>query len=64
MFSICFLEAISGTTPPYNVCKSICEDMTLDSASLPLTTTAAAVSSHELSIAHIFISFKTIPLLV
>ena len=27
MFSICFLEAISGTTPPYNVCKSICEDM-------------------------------------
>src|SRR5699024_6474809 len=43
-----------GTTPPYSLCRSIWDEMMLDSTSLPLCTTAAAVSSHELSIARIF----------
>ena len=51
------LDAISGTTPPYSVCSAICEEITLDNTSLPFFTTAAAVSSQELSIARISKSF-------
>jgi len=57
-FSICFLDAISGTTPPYTVCSAIWEYITLDNTSLPFLTTAAAVSSQELSIARIVTSFS------
>ena len=53
IFSMCFLEAISGTTPPYNLCSSIWDDMILDNMVLPFFTTEAAVSSQELSIARI-----------
>ena len=53
-------DAISGTTPPYNVCNAICDEITLDNTSLPFLTTAAAVSSQELSIARIKTSFSAI----
>lgn len=42
-----------GTTPPYNLCRSICDEIMFERTFLPLWTTAAAVSSHELSIAKI-----------
>ena len=48
--SICRLDATSGTTPPNFLCSAICVFITLDKTSLPSFTTAAAVSSHELSI--------------
>ena len=49
--------AISGTTPPYNLCSSICVATTELIISLPSRMIAAAVSSQELSIARISISF-------
>ena len=49
MASVCAREAISGTTPPYSLCISICEATTLESSVRPSSTTAAAVSSQELS---------------
>src|SRR5207244_8354897 len=42
--------ATSGTTPPKRACRSIWLDTTEDSTSEPLATTAAAVSSHDVSI--------------
>ena len=56
IFSICFREAISGTTPPYNLCNSICEEITFDNTILPFFTTAAAVSSQDDSIPNIKVS--------
>ena len=47
--SVCAREAISGTTPPYSLCISTCEATTLESSVRPSSTTAAAVSSQELS---------------
>ena len=55
--SIWFLDAISGTTPPYFSCIGICVSITFDNISLPFFTTEAAVSSQELSIAKINVSF-------
>ena len=60
--SMCFLDATSGTTPPNFVCISIWEDIIFDKTSLPLTTTAAAVSSQLLSIANIIFLSIFIPL--
>src|SRR5262245_34619072 len=42
-------EASSGTTPPYGRCTSSCPCTQLDAISRPSRTTAAAISSHELS---------------
>ena len=56
MFSRCFLDATSGTTPPNLLCMSIWLDMMFDRTSRPFLTTAAEVSSHEVSIASINIS--------
>src|SRR5438552_4225457 len=42
--------AISGTTPPKRAWRSTWLDTTEDSTAAPLATTAAAVSSHEVSI--------------
>src|SRR6267143_3057000 len=43
-------EASSGTTPPYGAWIASCEATTLESTRRPSASTAAAVSSHELSI--------------
>ena len=43
----CSRDASSGTTPPYFACIVICEATTLERMTLPFSTTAAAVSSHE-----------------
>src|SRR5205814_5165560 len=43
-------EASSGTTPPYGAWSASCEATTLDRIRRPSVRTAAAVSSHELSI--------------
>ena len=43
--SIWFLEAISGTTPPYFSCIGICVSIIFDNISLPFFTTANEVSS-------------------
>src|SRR5215470_3099517 len=43
-------EASSGTTPPYGACTSSCEATMLASTLRPPSTTAAAVSSQEVSI--------------
>ena len=51
--SMCRREAISGTTPPYSACVAICVSTTLDKIFRPSSMTAAAVSSHEDSIASI-----------
>src|SRR4030042_1941498 len=48
------LLAISGTTPPHFLCRSTCEEITLDLILL-FSMTAAEVSSHEVSIARICI---------
>src|SRR5437867_1957847 len=48
--SRCRRDASSGTTPPYGPWTSSCEATTLDRMRRPSTSTAAAVSSHELSI--------------
>src|SRR5919202_3559280 len=42
--------AISGTTPPYRAWRSTWLDTTDDSTVVPSATTAAAVSSHDVSI--------------
>src|SRR6267142_1473714 len=42
-------EASSGTTPPYGAWIASCEATTLESTRRPSARTAAAVSSHELS---------------
>jgi hypothetical protein len=52
---MCCLEAISGTTPPYSLCISICEEILLDKISFPSFNTAMEVSSQELSIPKIII---------
>src|SRR5215471_2763065 len=43
-------DASSGTTPPYGAWIASCEATTLDRMRRPSASTAAAVSSHELSI--------------
>ena len=48
--SRCLRDAISGTTPPNFLCISIWVEMIFDKISRPSLTTAAAVSSHEVSI--------------
>ena len=53
MFSQCRLEAISGTTPPYLRCSSTWVEMTEERIFRPFSTTAAAVSSQELSMPRI-----------
>src|SRR5215470_17687287 len=55
IFSRCSREASSGTTPPYFSCVAICEAMTFEWTLTPSSMTAAAVSSHELSIPRISI---------
>src|SRR5262245_38398255 len=55
IFSRCSREASSGTTPPYFLCVAICEAMTFERTLTPSSMTAAAVSSHELSIPRISI---------
>ena len=47
------LEAISGTTPPYFAWMSAWELTTFERISPPAVTTAAAVSSQEVSIPRI-----------
>ena len=49
----CSREASSGTTPPYLPCVESCEATTDDNTRTPSSTTAAAVSSHDDSIAKI-----------
>ncbi len=51
MASMCLREAISGTTPPYLLWTAIWEAMTFDSMMRPSRTTAAAVSSQDVSMA-------------
>src|SRR2546422_4337110 len=46
----CSRVANSGTTPPYSACSWICEETTLDNTR-PARTTAALVSSQEVSMA-------------
>src|SRR4030065_372008 len=53
MVFICCLEATSGLTPPNGACKSIWEATTLERIRRPSSTTAAAVSSQEVSIPRI-----------
>ena len=51
--SMCALDAISGTTPPYSLCVSICDATMFEriaNISSLYSTIAALVSSHELSI--------------
>ena len=64
IFTICFRDAISGTTPPNFRCTGICVDMIFDKIVLPPRRTAAAVSSQLDSMANVrqfSSSFKTIP---
>src|SRR6266536_3482022 len=53
MTSMCMREATSGNTPPYWACLAACEATMLDRIVLPSATTAAAVSSQEVSMARI-----------
>ena len=46
--SVCRREATSGTTPPNCACSSFCDE-TIDERTRPASTTAALVSSHEVS---------------
>ena len=46
-------DATSGTTPPKRACSSSCEATTLERISPSALTTAAAVSSHDVSIPRI-----------
>ena len=55
-FSQCLREAISGTTPPYCLCSSTCEETTLERISVWFLAMLAAVSSQELSIPNISIA--------
>ena len=50
--SLCFLDAISGTTPPYFSCIGNCESIILDNISLPFLTIATDVSTQLDSITH------------
>src|SRR5262249_8931209 len=50
MVAMCWREATSGTTPPYAACTSTCEATTSERTLRPSSTTAAAVSSQEVSI--------------
>ena len=56
--SMCFLEASSGTTPPYGWCKAIWDDITDDKTFVPSITTDAAVSSQDVSMPRIFKCLK------
>src|SRR5574341_731087 len=47
---MCMREATSANTPPYCACLAACEAMTFDKMVVPSATTAAAVSSQEVSI--------------
>ena len=47
-FFKCSRAASSGTTPPYSACSLICEETVLDNTT-PSRTTAALVSSQEVS---------------
>src|SRR5512135_2488899 len=49
MVLICCREATSGNTPPNWACRSICDATTLDKMTRSSSTTAAAVSSQEVS---------------
>src|SRR5687768_6673214 len=51
-FRKCSRAANSGTTPPYSACNFTCDETTF-ARTTPSTTTAALVSSQELSIAKI-----------
>src|SRR5438552_5314807 len=51
----CWREATSGTTPPYWAWTRTCEATTSERTRRPSSTTAAAVSSHEVSIPRTFI---------
>src|SRR2546423_14042008 len=52
----CSREASSGTTPPYGWCVVNCEKTTLEAVCSPERTTAAAVSSLELSMPRMYTS--------
>src|SRR5438067_6544748 len=52
----CSREASSGTTPPYGWCVVNCEKTTLEAVCSPERTTAAAVSSQELSMPRMYTS--------
>ena len=58
--SIWFLEAISGTTPPYFSCIGICVSIILERTSLPFFTIDTEVSSQLDSIPKVNISFSII----
>ena len=47
---MCCLEATSGTIPPNVACKLACEATILEMIFVPESTTAAAVSSQDVSI--------------
>ena len=49
MVATCWRDASSGTTPPYGACTSICDATTFARTCRPSSTTAAAVSSHDVS---------------
>jgi hypothetical protein len=51
IISRCLREAISGTTPPYSAWMATWEDITEERICRPSRTTAAAVSSQDVSIA-------------
>src|SRR5205809_7772876 len=51
MTSMCMREATSGNTPPYWACLAACEATMLERIVVPSATTAAAVSSQEVSMA-------------
>ena len=51
--STCARLAISGTTPPKRACRSTWLDTTDERTSRPSSTTAAAVSSHDVSMPRI-----------
>src|SRR5258706_14123938 len=55
MLRRCVRDANSGTTPPNLLCTSSCDATMLDNT-VPSSSTAAAVSSHELSTARMRIT--------
>ena len=55
--SIWFLDAISGTTPPYFSCIGICVSIMFDKIFLPFLTTDTDVSSQLDSIPNVNMSF-------
>ena len=52
-------DATSGTTPPKRACRSACDDTTDESTRPSSVTTAAAVSSHDVSIPRITTPART-----